>query len=831
VALASGVLGALEVRSEHFAIGGGLMVLSALVLRWPRSIWQVRPSSDLSRRQRRLVLLAVCAVAVFFRTYHLNLPGIWGDDAINGMLAFQVLDGQITSPFQLVVHSMSVFHAFTNYVIAATFWAFGAGPETLRLPGIILGTLAVPLLYGIVAPLFGVRVGLVTALFFACAPMQVSHSKILLQVMLGEFLLLLGLYPLVRGFTGQRRWLIVVAAVPIAAALYTYHSAKLVPAIALVVVLALCVQRAELGWRRLAPAVAGFMVTTVLCAIPAVWTYATHPGALTGRISGVALWQPAQPLAVSRAALGPLWDSVWRTLLIFHYQQGPVYQWFGIGSDPAFNPVVAFLLVHGLIQALRHVTQPRHWALFGWIAIGLLPGFLSIEAPRAYRILLATPPLFVFAALPVVQLYECARQAASLRRWLQGIVALLVLAVPVVDFNYYFYRVYTNHEFRWYQAARMVDMAESLRKLGPGWTGYVLSDSFAAGYETLAFLSRAWGLTIRGLTSFADRLPVRASDGGVLFMLDRDNISVGAALRTFYPSVALELHTDPPQRSWWFDRWLPLVPQTAVAPPTGAFFPVSRQVADAARGITVTFLSADGTPIASRIDPQVQVQEPRDLPHGAVPVTRAQWLGALDVPTEGTYKFTLQSGAAARVWIDGEPIVAHESAEGTAALAQGLHRITAEATVGDLPVLRLQWQPPGESMHDIPASALFRNADVHGLLAEYQFVGRTLHRIEPYPYYWFYPPPFDETFSVQWRGTLRVPAPGGFQLEVLANPPSGLVIDGGAWSREQPLAVGAHRLEIVTRNAHTMHLQLLWIRPGGIRELILPDAFSPPSAG
>jgi hypothetical protein len=827
-AVASGVAGALDVMWERFAVGGALLLLSVLVLRWPRSIWVAEPHNEWSPPARRVGLLAVCAVAVFFRTYKLELPGIWGDDAINGLLAFQVLDGKITSPLQLVTHSMSEFHALTNYAIAGVFWAFGAGPATLRQPGIIVGILAVPLFYGVVAPLFGARVGLVAALFFACSPVQVSHSKILIQVIFGEFFLLLGLCPLVRGFTGRRRWLIVAAGAPIAASLYTYHSAKLVPAIAVVFLLAMLLREGRTGWRTFILPAVGFVVVVTLCALPAVYSYLEHPGALTARIGGVALWQPSQP-AVGNAALRQLWDSVWRTLMIFHYQQGPVYHWMGIGSDPAFNAVVAFLLVHGLVQGLRHLNQPRHWALFGWVAIGLLPGFLSTEAPRVYRVLLATPPLYLWAALPVVQLYDAVLQAGSLRRWLQGAIATLVLAVPVIDFNYYFFRVYTHGEFRWFQAARMVDMAQTLRRHGAGWTGYVLSDSFDVNYETLRFLARAWGLTIRGVDSLAEILPVREPEGGALFMMDRDDIAAGAAMRALYPGVALDVHNDPPPRSWWFDRWLPLAPRTAAAPPTGAFFPVSRQAADSIRGVTVTFLAPDGGPISSRIDRQLLIQEQRDLPAETVPVTRVQWFGALEIPTEGSYAFALQSGAAAQVWIDGRQVVSHDAPEGAAVLAQGLHRITAEAAFAQLPVLRLQWRSPGGNLEDVPPEVLLRNADVHGLLAEYEFLGRKIHRIEPYPYYSFFPPPFSDPFTVRWRGALRVPLPGRYRLEVAANPPSTVNIDWHVWSPGQLLSAGMHSLELVMPNVRGgFHLELFWSYPDGTRELIPPDAFSPP---
>ena len=564
VALVSGVWGALLLMWGRFAPGGALLALSVCAFRWPGSIWSDRSGEDLTRAQRTVALVAVCGVATFFRLYQLEPPGIWGDDAINGLLALDVLAGKITSPFQLVVHSLSVFHALTNYTIAGAFWLLGPGPVALRVPGLIAGGLAVPLLYGVVSPLFGSRVALVAALFFATSPLQLNHDKVFLQVVLGEFFLLLGMCALVRGVVGSRRWLIPLAGAPLALCLYTYHSAKIAPFIAVIFMLA-CRLKGDPPRRPPLVEVAGLCAVLLLCSLPAIVGYAHQPAALTARASGVALW----PVLRATGSLLPLWDSIWRTLMIFHYQQGPQYHWFGIGSDPALTLVPAFLVVHGTVESLRRWREPRHMLLLGWLIVGLVPGFLSTGAPRVYRVLLASPPLYVWAALPVVQLYECAAHAAPRWRWLRGVAALIVLSVPLIDFNYYFYRVYTSRVFRTFQATRLVEMARTLKALGPGWTGYVIAEGFAASYETLAFLSRAWGLTFQDVRSLADVLPVHDEpQGGALFIVDRSNPAITALITSLYPTVEPDIRTDPPIRTWWLDRWLPLVAAQEPAPPT-----------------------------------------------------------------------------------------------------------------------------------------------------------------------------------------------------------------------------------------------------------------------
>src|SRR6185295_18579775 len=92
--LACGIIGAVFLARGRFSIGGAMCALGMGLLSWPSSIWVAPAAQPLGRRRRRILLLVVCATAVFFRAYRLEPPGLWGDDALNGLLAFDVLDGR-----------------------------------------------------------------------------------------------------------------------------------------------------------------------------------------------------------------------------------------------------------------------------------------------------------------------------------------------------------------------------------------------------------------------------------------------------------------------------------------------------------------------------------------------------------------------------------------------------------------------------------------------------------------------------------------------------------------------------------------------------------------
>lgn len=699
---AAGIAGARLLALGHPA---GLVGLAAgaLLLRWPVSVWRTSPAAELGPRARRWALLAVTALAAGFRCWRIDQPGLWGDDAVNGLLAFDVLDGAIRSPFALVSHAHSVFHALSSYPVAAAFRLFGADLWTLRLPGVLMGIAGAPLLYAIAAPLFGARAGLLAALFYASSPPQLAHAKQLVQIITGELLVLAGLALLVRGWTAARRPLLIAAGVPLALSVYTYHATRIAPLIAAVYLAA--------AWseRRRAPAprrgVGGGALLLLLLAFaatltPAVAGWVRDPDALTHRVGATSIW-----VAMDEAhSWWPLWEAVWRTLGMFHYQQGPEYHWFGLGFDPAFNVVVGALLVHGLVASLLGWRQSRHALLLAWVAVGLAPGVLSSGAPRLYRSLLATPPLYVWAALPLARLLVAARLRALPA--LRAAALALAIAVPIIDSQYYFYRVYTHPVFHWFQGERLVEMARTLRGYGPGWTGYLMADTFDAHHETFRFLARAWHLDIEPVASLADVLPLpRPPARGALFMMSEAALPAAAAIRAVYPAAGpLSLRHEPHLRSWALDRWWPLSVWPEAPRTVAGFVPVDRQALDHPRlappiGLDARYRSGDHVLERREPYPFYAFLTPTFAPPFSVRFT-----GRLRIPEPGGYRLDVDANGGSTLWIDGR-------ATGDEPLPAGWHRLAlaVRAVPGTLR-LRIAWTSPRGDVAFVPPEAFAPDA-------------------------------------------------------------------------------------------------------------------------
>ncbi|MDX2169002.1 MAG: glycosyltransferase family 39 protein [Deltaproteobacteria bacterium] len=704
--LFAGLAGSWLLSGAVWVPGLALLGLGAALLYWPRSFWALPAPGELSAPARQWGVIGVTLLAAAFRCWRLDQPGLWGDDAINGLLAFDILDGHVRSPFQIVQHSHSSFHALSNYPIAAAFALFGADLWTLRLPGVLMGIAGAPLLYGIAAPLFGARVGLLAAAFYASSPPQLTHAKQLVQIITGEFVLLVGLCLLVRGLVHQRRWITVAAGLPLALCVYTYHSTRIAPVIAGVFAVAWLLTASPpphtsppprsgggSGWGR--PLAAG-LVLFLLALLPAALGYLHDPSALTQRVNATSIWVVMR----DRQSLAPLWDALWRTLAMFHYQQGPEYHWFGLGFDPAFNLVLGALLTHGLVASLRGWRQPRHLLLLTWVLVGLAPGVLSGGAPRLYRSLLATPPLYVWAALPLAALLGAARATGT--RALAALVALLVVAVPVIDAQYYFYRVYTHPVFAWFHGERMVQMARALREQGPGWTGYLFADTFDAQHETFRFLARAWQLDLRDAGSLAEVAPPRELPaGGALYLFSEAALPVADAVRILYPGNRMTRHFEPTLHNWAFDRWWPLGRWPEPARTTFATLAVPRDALEQSYDQPPIGLLGEFT-VGQRV---IRRREPYPF-YGFLPPTfrqplRARFSGRLTLPAPGGTWLEIETNAAGpRLTLDHTPIPQRRP------LSAGAHDFDLELeTAPEHLQLRLYWTRPGHPRELIPPRA------------------------------------------------------------------------------------------------------------------------------
>jgi mannosyltransferase len=125
-----------------------------------------------SRDHAFLALVIVMAFGLAVRVFHLGTASLWNDELFTRFypelgVAYMWTDGfemETTPP--------------TYYTLLAA-WSklFGISPVALRWPSVIFSTLAIPLVNALGRDLGGYTIGLLAALIFALAPMEIYYAQ------------------------------------------------------------------------------------------------------------------------------------------------------------------------------------------------------------------------------------------------------------------------------------------------------------------------------------------------------------------------------------------------------------------------------------------------------------------------------------------------------------------------------------------------------------------------------------------------------------------------------------------------------------------------------
>lgn len=409
---------------------------------------ETTPSARTSAQRGRLVLalLLILVVALLFRAWQIDRlpPGLFGDEAVNGLDALDVLAGrpQVFFPANFGREGLHML------VLAPFIRLLGPTALALRLPSVLAGVLTVLATYWLGrelfarTPLAGTLTPLVAALLLATSFWHVHFSRFGIRGVFTPLMTALAFAAFWRGANhvaagrGPWRWFL-VAGLFLGLGVHFYTASRLIP-IFLGLFLGLQWLLATLVGRRQGPtdvdyppllrrafwpivAMAGM---AVLVFAPLGIYFLRSPGSLTQRADAVSLFNPqvsgGSPLArMAQAAAANLAQFVVPGA-------GDQATFYNLPGRAVFDPLLTVLALAGLVVCAVAVARGSspHLFLLLWFPVMLLPTFLAVDRyptlPRALGVL----PGIVF--FPAVALGELARRLD--RRWL---AAALIAAVVV----------------------------------------------------------------------------------------------------------------------------------------------------------------------------------------------------------------------------------------------------------------------------------------------------------------------------------------------------------------------------------------------------------------
>jgi hypothetical protein len=169
----------------------------------------------------RVLLVAALLAYAALALYHLRLPGLNYDEALDAIPAMQFLQGSPVDSFATLpfagrtwpLMTMPYVGVTTTYLLMPIFATLGVSVETLRLNGVLIGLFSLLLAWGFLRAYFDERVAAVGVALLAVNPSFVFWSRMGAWVALPLVpITILSLWFLLRWYTGRGVYNLVLAA-------------------------------------------------------------------------------------------------------------------------------------------------------------------------------------------------------------------------------------------------------------------------------------------------------------------------------------------------------------------------------------------------------------------------------------------------------------------------------------------------------------------------------------------------------------------------------------------------------------------------------------------
>lgn len=425
------------------------------------------------RRAKRLALLAgLIILAATLRLWGLTAipPGLYHDEAFNGLDALSVLDGDRPIYFTANNGREPIF----IYSVALSVALLGRSPGAIRIVAALLGTLTVPAIYLMAREMGGRRLALLAAMLTATTVWPLALSRIGFRAISMPLVIALALWLLWRGRRTGQRWQFILAGLCFGAASYTYLAARFtfIALLGFGIIYYSC--RLDFNFTGKGRTVAVrktdallFLLAAILVLLPLLIYGIGHWDVFVRRAGQVSIFN-------STINKGDFWGTLLRhtgQALGMFFIRGDFIPRHNVPPRPVFDPLMGAAFVLGLVQAIREWRRPDRALTLVWLAVMILPTIIAEDAPHFLRSVGLQPVLFVIPALGLETAWQWLEKRAP-RAIAGGLVALILLTGLSLTVRDYFFRYGTDPELRYSFETAATDMAAEINRfLGTGWQG------------------------------------------------------------------------------------------------------------------------------------------------------------------------------------------------------------------------------------------------------------------------------------------------------------------------------------------------------------------------
>lgn len=371
-----------------------------------------------SRRGENLKWIALIAfVAIVLRVYAIDRlpPGLFGDEAVEGLDALDVLAGN----FYIWFHAHLGREPLFVYLVAASYKFLGVTPFATRLPALVVGLLTLPGTFFFAREWArgafanddsrATRIALLTTGLLAISFWDIQMNRNAHRDNLVPLVEVIGYYLLWRGIRASEWRFFAAAGAILGLSIYTYSPGRFVGVfIAIFFAVEFVVARltGDSGPKTNATNVSSIprlpsilnlgiaAICAVVVILPLGIYFATNPDQFVRRFDSASIFNAPQPVA----ALG---ESVVGNLAQFIIP-GAGYQskHYNLPGKPVFDLFLAPWFLGGLVLACVRLKNSAYRFLLLWFVVMLTPPFLTSDMiPKGVRGLGTMPGVLMFIAV------------------------------------------------------------------------------------------------------------------------------------------------------------------------------------------------------------------------------------------------------------------------------------------------------------------------------------------------------------------------------------------------------------------------------------------------
>jgi len=407
-----------------------------------------------------LALITLAAASLRLVALDAFPPGLYRDEAFNGLDALQVLQGKTPIFFEANNGREPLF----IYLAAVSVAIWGRSPGALRLVSALVGTLTIPAFYWLGRELFDRQVATFAAILAAATVWTLNLSRVAFRAVTMPPLQALSLALLWRGLHTRRLGPLVGAGIIYGLSFYTYLAARF-SVIALALFLGyLWLWHRELFWLK---GWALFGLVGAMLVAPLGIYFLGHWQSAFIRANQVSILNP-------QVHGGNLWGTLLRQTLnalgLFNLR-GDFIPRHNVPFRPVFDAFSGLAFVLGVCLSVYRVKRgPAHALCLIWLATMLLPTILAEGAPHMLRATGVLPVLFFFPALGLGGLREAMRKRGLANAGLALVWGVLAVSA-VASVTDYARHVRSECVYYHFETAATEMALEVNRYLGCGWQG------------------------------------------------------------------------------------------------------------------------------------------------------------------------------------------------------------------------------------------------------------------------------------------------------------------------------------------------------------------------